>query len=116
MIGAKKVGNYINGNEKYKKAVAKILESISNNKQAMNDIAKLMHVLYGTEYICSSISNKTWYQFKNHHWEEIEGGIFLREKISKEIVSLPMYPELLSTDVARVIEAVNSYRSKSASV
>ena len=51
-----------------------------------NDIAKLMHVLYGTEYICSSISNKTWYQFKNHHWEEIEGGIFLREKISKEIV------------------------------
>jgi hypothetical protein len=39
---AKKVGNYINGNENYKKAVAKILESISNNKQAMNDIAKLM--------------------------------------------------------------------------
>jgi hypothetical protein len=39
---AKKVGNYVNGNEKYKKAVAKILESISNNKQAMNDIAKLM--------------------------------------------------------------------------
>lgn len=39
---AKKAGNYVNGNEKYKKAVAKILESISNNKQAMNDIAKLM--------------------------------------------------------------------------
>ena len=39
---AKKVGNYVNGNEKYKKAVAKILESISNNKQAMNDIAKLL--------------------------------------------------------------------------
>ena len=51
-----------------------------------NDIAKLMFVLYGTEYICSSITNKTWYQFKNHHWEEIEGGIFLREKISSEIV------------------------------
>ncbi len=39
---AKKVGNYINGNNEYKKAVAKILELISNNKQAMNDIAKLM--------------------------------------------------------------------------
>jgi len=51
-----------------------------------NDIAKLMHVLYGTQYVCSSIINKTWYQFKNHHWEEIEGGIFLREKISSEIV------------------------------
>ena len=51
-----------------------------------NDIAKLMHVLYGTEYVCASITNKTWYQFKNHHWEEIEGGVFLREKISSEIV------------------------------
>ncbi len=39
---AKKVGNYINGSSEYKKAVTKILESISNNKQAMNDIAKLL--------------------------------------------------------------------------
>jgi hypothetical protein len=39
---AKKAGNYINGNNQYKTAVTKILESISNNKQAMNDIAKLL--------------------------------------------------------------------------
>ena len=39
---AKKAGSYINGNNEYKKAVTKILESISNNKQAMNDIAKLL--------------------------------------------------------------------------
>lgn len=38
----KKVGSYINGNSEYRKAVIKILESISNNKQAMNDIAKLL--------------------------------------------------------------------------
>lgn len=39
---AKKAGDYINGNTEYTKAVTKILESISNNKQAMNDIAKLL--------------------------------------------------------------------------
>lgn len=38
----KKVGSYINGDSEYRKAVTKILESISNNKQAMNDIAKLL--------------------------------------------------------------------------
>ena len=38
----KKVGNYVNGNKEYKNAVIKILESISNSKQAMNDIAKLL--------------------------------------------------------------------------
>lgn len=39
---AKKVGNYINGNNEYKSAVTKILESISNNKSVMNDMAKLL--------------------------------------------------------------------------
>lgn len=39
---AKKVGNYINGDGEYKKAVTKILESISNNKQIMNDIVRLL--------------------------------------------------------------------------
>ena len=39
---AKKAGNYINGNNEYKKAVIKILESISNNKSVVNDIAKLL--------------------------------------------------------------------------
>lgn len=39
---AKKVGNYINGDGEYKKAITKILESISNNKSVMNDIAKLL--------------------------------------------------------------------------
>jgi dTDP-4-amino-4,6-dideoxygalactose transaminase len=36
------------------------------------------------------------------------------ERLAKEVLSLPMYPELLSADVARVIEAVNSYLTKSA--
>lgn len=38
----KKVGNYINGDSEYKKAITKILESISNNKSVMNDIVKLL--------------------------------------------------------------------------
>ena len=38
------------------------------------------------------------------------------EQLADEVLSLPMYPELLSAEVARVIEVVNSYRSKSDSV
>ena len=37
------------------------------------------------------------------------------EQLADEVLSLPMYPELLSADVARVIEVVNSYLSKPAS-
>jgi P4 family phage/plasmid primase-like protien len=51
-----------------------------------NDVAKTLYAEYGNEFVCASITNKTWYQFNNHKWERIEDGIFLREKISGEIV------------------------------
>lgn len=51
-----------------------------------HDIARLLYEDYGTEFVCSSISSKTWYQFREHKWEEIEEGVFLREHISEEIV------------------------------
>ena len=47
-----------------------------------NDIAKALKTLYGDEFVCSSVSNKTWYQFIDHKWEHIEDGVFLRKKIS----------------------------------
>ena len=37
------------------------------------------------------------------------------ERLAEEVLSLPMYPELLSADIARVIEAVISYLANSAS-
>ena len=51
-----------------------------------NDIAKVLKVEYGNEFVCASIAGNAWYQFRDHKWEEIEEGIFLREKISDEIV------------------------------
>src|SRR3989344_3658817 len=66
--------------------------SLSNNlmKEALygahNDIARLLHSEYCTEFVCSSISNKTWYQFNKHLWEYIEDGVFLREKLSSSMV------------------------------
>ena len=36
------------------------------------------------------------------------------ERLAEEVLSLPMYPELLSADVARVIDTSNSYFTKSA--
>jgi phage/plasmid-associated DNA primase len=53
-----------------------------------NDIAKLLYNEYGTEFVCSSVTNRTWYQYKNHHWDEIEEGVFLREMISNDLVKL----------------------------
>jgi len=40
-----------------------------------------------------------------------EGGMFFTEKIAKEILCLPVYPELADADVIRVIEDINSFFS-----
>ena len=52
-----------------------------------NDIAKILHSEYGNEFICASISKKIWYQFNGDFWEETEEGVFLRQKISSEVVA-----------------------------
>ena len=53
-----------------------------------NDIARVLHAYYGDEFRCAAIASKTWYQFRKdkHRWEEIEEGVFLRERISDTLV------------------------------
>lgn len=58
------------------------------------DIAKLLYSEYGQDFVCASIVNRTWYQFVGHKWEPIEEGVFLREKISSELVQ--KYSKLVS--------------------
>ena len=74
--------------EKYKLFVKE--QSTEFVKESLNgshhDIAKLLYSEYGNEFVCSSIRGKEWYQFKNHCWTKIEEGVYLREKISQEIV------------------------------
>ncbi len=59
-------------------------------KESLNgshwDIAMTLHSLYCEEFVCASVPNRTWYQFRGHKWEEIEDGIFLRQRISDTIV------------------------------
>ena len=51
-------------------------------KGCHNDLARILYNEYGTEFVCSSIINKTWYQYKNHIWKEDENGVELRKRIS----------------------------------
>ena len=72
--------------EKFKREQAEehLKESLNGSH---NDIAKILYAEYGNEFVCSNISSKTWYQFTNHKWELIDDGVFLREKISSDVVS-----------------------------
>jgi P4 family phage/plasmid primase-like protien len=53
-----------------------------------NDLAKACFERYGTEFVCASISQNVWYQYNNHRWKKIEEGVFLRQKLSEDVVKL----------------------------
>lgn len=65
-------------------------EGAEHVKEALNgshnDIAKVLAAEYGDEFRCASITGRIWFQFRNHIWESIEDGVFLRQKISSDIV------------------------------
>jgi P4 family phage/plasmid primase-like protien len=80
------------GYDEYKKAISEqyINSSLGGSH---TDIANILYAEYGQDFVCASISSKIWYQFIGHKWEQIEEGVFLREKISKEIVE--KYSEMI---------------------
>jgi P4 family phage/plasmid primase-like protien len=49
------------------------------------DVAQTLFLMYESDYVCASVKNNTWYEFRKHRWYEIEAGISLRKKISKEL-------------------------------
>jgi P4 family phage/plasmid primase-like protien len=53
-----------------------------------NDIAQALYQKYDSDYVCSSIQFKTWFQFDDHIWKKLEEGITLRQKLSDEVVQV----------------------------
>lgn len=53
-------------------------------KTSHYDLALLLHTQFSNEYVFSGSSG--WYRFINHHWECIDDGLELRNKISNELV------------------------------
>jgi P4 family phage/plasmid primase-like protien len=52
------------------------------------DLAKVLHVLYKDQFVCSSIKSNVWYNYVNNRWVEDETGSTLRKMISTEMREL----------------------------
>jgi P4 family phage/plasmid primase-like protien len=47
------------------------------------DLATVLFNIFKDRFVCVSIKNNCWYEYKNHRWEEIDSGSTLRLLISK---------------------------------
>jgi len=52
------------------------------------DLAVLLKKLYSEKYICASISQNMWFEFREHRWYPIEKGYKLADAISTDLVKL----------------------------
>ena len=62
------------------------LESIINkDKIGEFDLANVLFQLYKDQFVCVSIKNNQWYEYKDYKWHEIDSGNSLRLLISKKM-------------------------------
>jgi P4 family phage/plasmid primase-like protien len=62
-----------------------ITQSIQTATATEFDLASVLYNMYKDRFVCTSIKNKTWYEYVNHRWHEIDSGNTLRLAISKEM-------------------------------
>jgi len=58
-------------------------EIIRSPETTEYDVAVLMHHIY-KDFVCSGIKHRTWYEFRDHRWREVDSGITLQSKISSQ--------------------------------
>ena len=59
------------------------------------DVAQVLYQLFKDQFVCASIKNSIWYEFRQSRWHEIDSGSTLRLAISKHL-----YTEYLSRVIA----------------
>jgi P4 family phage/plasmid primase-like protien len=70
--------------EKIKRSTVKFFIEETLNTCTDYDFAMVLYELFKDKYVCSSITNKRWYVFKNHRWE-LDEGETLRLAISRDM-------------------------------
>ena len=58
---------------------------ILKDRVAEFDLAVVLYQLFKDQFVCVSIKNNQWYEYKNHKWNEIDSGSTLRLLISKKM-------------------------------
>jgi P4 family phage/plasmid primase-like protien len=73
--------------EAYTELMKSDLKNLMYESRSMtdHDVAKVVHHMFQREYVCGSIKNRYWFEFKVHRWVISDSGIGLRLKLSEEV-------------------------------
>ena len=90
-----KIDNFENYEKIREKTVSyfidKTLDSIiSKDKIGEFDLAIVLYQLFKDRFVCVSVKNNQWYEYKDNKWNEIDSGNSLRLLISKKMHDIYM--------------------------
>lgn len=73
--------------EEYKKLIRNDLKNLIYQSSTAThvDVAKVVHHMFKNEFVCSSLKNSQWYEFRDHRWHPSDSGIGLRLRISDDV-------------------------------
>jgi len=60
-----------------------LIDSLSGTH---TDVARVIYHIYKNEFVCSAISKRVWFQFKQHRWRRTDDAVALKKYISNQVV------------------------------
>ena len=63
--------------------INRIIDNASN--ETHTDVAAVVYALYKYDFVCISIKNNAWFEFKNHRWNYCDSAYTLRTYISNVV-------------------------------
>ena len=65
-----------------------IAQDIRNSQsQTTQDIARVVYDMYRYQFVCVSLKQNAWYEFRNHRWIPIDSAVTLKKKLGNEVVN-----------------------------
>lgn len=52
-----------------------------------HDVAMVVCAIFGGRYVCTSVRNNSWYEFREHRWHTCDSGFSLRRFLSADVYS-----------------------------
>jgi len=73
--------------EQYKSIIKKDLTNLvfRSKNETHHDIAQVIYFMFKYDFVCVSIKQNLWYEFRNHRWVVCDSGYGLRGKISTDV-------------------------------
>lgn len=65
-----------------------LYDAVATQKPTHVAVAKIMHKMFGNEFVCADAKHDLWYAFYNHRYHETDGGVEIIKKMTEDVTNV----------------------------